>query len=338
MKILFQGGWWEGRNPPETRGVIETHCRSLAKYVVEQNHTVVLTSAKDYDKIIADEVSAIVRIQGKNIKDHLMFFLPQRENVLAKEGRVIRIPEKRWWIEERTYCVQNSDVLLAIGGGKGTLDCVEKALLSRKPVFVAASVPSDAAFAWKNRPADYKYLIEGDSDALDDVNITPDEFFSHVFSIIRDLSAIVYSRRVFVVHGHDYHLRDTLADILKKLEFEPVVLEDQASRSLTVIEKLERDTEKVGFAMILYSPDDSVRLPEGSEQGRSRQNVVFEHGLLIGLLGRERTCAIVHGDVEVPSDIRGMIYEEVHDLEGEAVKIAKILKQAGYAIDASKLL
>jgi len=337
VKILFQGGWWEGRNPPETRSVIETNCRSLAKYVVEQNHTVVLTSAKDYDKIIADEVSAIVRIQGKNIKDHLMFFLSQRD-VLPKEGRVIRIPEKRWWIEERPYCVQNSDVLIAIGGGKGTLDCVEKALLSRKPVFVAASIPSDAAFAWKNRPSDYKYLIEGDSDVLDDVNIAPDEFFSHVFSIIHDLSAIVYSRRVLVVHGHNYHLRDTLADLLRKLEFEPVVLQDQASRSLTIIEKLERDAEKVGFAMILYSPDDFVRLPEGSEQGRSRQNVVFEHGLLIGLLGRERTCAIVHGDVEVPSDIHGMIYERVHDLKGEAVKIAKILKQAGYVVDASKLL
>lgn len=338
MKILLQGGWREERNPPETRALVDSYYKALARYLVRRDHTIVLTSTRDYDKVVVDEVSSIARNEGKNIKDLLMFLLPHRDSVVPREGRVIRIPEKSWGIEERTFCIQNTDILIAIGGGKGTLDCVEKAFLARKPVFVAAAVPSKATTAWKDRPKGYKYLVEGDADVLDDVNTSPDEFFSHVFSIIDGLSAIVFSRRVFVVHGHDHYLRDTLAEILRKLGFEPVILQDQASRSLTIIEKLERDTERVGFAMILYSPDDIVRLPGGGENRRARQNVVFEHGLLIGLLGRERTCAILHGDMEVPSDIHGMIYEQVQELKGEAIKIAKILKQAGYSIDASKLL
>ncbi len=60
--------------------------------------------------------------------------------------------------------------------------------------------------------------------------------------------------------------------------------------------------------------------------------------LLIGLLGRERTCAIIKGDLEIPSDIKGMLYEQIGDIKAEALKIARILKDGGYKIDASKLL
>ena len=338
MKLLFQGGWKQGRNPPETKPIIEEYCRSLAQLAVRHNHTLILTSARQYDGFVAKELSRAVAEQGKNIKDHLMFVLPVREATVPREGRVIRLQDTFWWIEERTCFVQSADAVVAIGGGRGTFDCVEKAFLSRKPVFVARAIPCRATSAWNHRAPGYKYLNEGDADALDDLNVTPDEFFSHVFGIIDRLSAIAYSRRIFIVHGHDHHLRDILADILKKLDFEPVILQDEANQSLTILEKLERDTRKVGFAMILYTPDDLGRPIGGTERSRSRQNVLFEHGLLIGLLGRERTCAIIHGDVEIPSDIQGMLYERVSDLKGEALKVARVLKQAGYTVNASALV
>ena len=115
-------------------------------------------------------------------------------------------------------------------------------------------------------------------------------------------------------------------------------MQDEPSNSLTIIEKLERDTGKVGFSFVLYTPDDVGHLPGDPETPRARQNVIFEHGLLIGLLGRERTCAIIKGGLEVPSDIQGMIYESVQDIKTDALKIARVLQQAGYVIDASKLL
>lgn len=105
-----------------------------------------------------------------------------------------------------------------------------------------------------------------------------------------------------------------------------------------MIEKLERDTERVGFAFILYTPDDLGRQRGETEKARARQNVIFEHGLLIGLLGRERTCAIIKGDLEIPSDIRGMVYEQISDFASESIKIAKVLKDAGYKVGASNLL
>jgi hypothetical protein len=267
-----------------------------------------------------------------------MYILPVHATDLPREGRVLRLQDESWWIAERTSFVQTADAIVAIGGGRGSFDCVEKAFLSRKPVFVAKAIPCRATDAWNRRAQGYKYISDGDADPLEDLNITPDEFFSYVFGIVDRLTAFAYSRKIFIVHGHDRYLRDTLADILRKLEFEPIILQDEVNQSLTILEKLERDTRKAGFAMILYTPDDLGRAVGGIERPRTRQNVLFEHGLLIGLLGRDRTCAIVHGDVEIPSDIQGMVYERVSDLRGEALKVAKVLKQAGYTVNATALV
>lgn len=338
MKILFQGGWKADRNAPETKALIEAYCQTLARYIVKEGHCIVLTSNREFDKVVADQVITAASAEGRNIKDHLMYLLPEREWPLPSAGRVVTIPQTSWWIEERTYAVRNTDALIAIGGGKGTFDCTEKAFLCNKPVFVAAGIPSPSADAWKNRAKGYRYLTEGDADIFDDINVTPEEFFRNAFAILNTLTEVAYPRRIFIVHGHDLHMRDQLAELIRKLEFEPVILQDEGNKGLTVIEKLERDTEKVGFSFVLYTPDDLGRQAGNAEQQRARQNVIFEHGLLIGLLGRERTCAIIKGELEMPSDIKGMLYEQIGDLKAEAIKIARVLKDAGYKVDASKLL
>ena len=175
-------------------------------------------------------------------------------------------------------------------------------------------------------------------ETLDDVTATPAEFFEQVFLIIRKISDDSHSKRVFIVHGHDLYSRDQLAEILRKLQFEPIILADEPSRSLTIIEKLEKNTANIGFSFIIYTPDDVGRSKAGVDMARARQNVIFEHGLLIGLLGRERTCALLLGKVEEPSDIRGMLYERMNDIRGDALKVARVLKDAGYSVDASNLI
>ena len=340
MKILFQGGWKAGRDPDDIRDLIANYCRSLASHVVKQNHTIVLTSCSDFDTIIADEIVRIAGISGRQSKDHLVYLLPEREKTLPEHGRVVRLHQKQWWVEERTEAVLYSDALIVIGGGKGTLDCVEKAFLNNKPAFVASAVPSPATMAWRSRASKYKYryFSEKEAEDLDDVNLSADEFFDKVFLIINRISEAVYSRRVFIVHGHDLYARDSLAEMLRKLQFEPIILADQPSKSLTIIEKLEKNTADVGFAFAIYAADDIGRAKTGPDKPRARQNVVFEHGLLIGLLGRARTCALLLGEIEEPSDIRGMLYEQIADVRNDALKIARVLRDAGYSLDLSALM
>jgi len=338
MKILFQGGWKAGRDPEENKETISEYCETLAKYIVENNHQIVLTSNWRYDKTIADKIIEISNEQNKQIKDHLMYLLSEREKEIPSKGRVIKFEPTKWWIEERTYCIQQTDALIAIGGGKGTYDCVEKSFLSGKPVFVAAAISSPATSAWRRHKKSYKYINEGDADFIDDINNTPEEFFQEVFKIINTMAEKRYTRKVFIVHGRDYYFRDSLVNVLKELDFEPIVLHNEPNKGLTIIEKLERDTKKIGFCFLLYTPDDLGNLNGEEPKARARQNVVFEHGLLIGLIGRERTCAIIKGDLEYPSDIKGMLYEKIQDIKKEKLTIARILKNSGYKIDASKLI
>ncbi len=65
------------------------------------------------------------------------------------------------------------------------------------------------------------------------------------------------SNRVFVVHGHDEAMRESVARVLTKLGLEPVILHEQPNRGQAIIEKIERYSG-VGFAVVLLSPDDTA--------------------------------------------------------------------------------
>jgi hypothetical protein len=139
----------------------------------------VLTSCRDFDKIVGDAIVSVALESGRKSKDHLIYFLPERELTLPEHGRVVRIRQNQWWIEERTEAVLYSDALIAIGGGRGTFDCVEKAFLNNKPVFVAAAVPSRATTAWLSRANKHKYrcFSEKELETLDDINVSSEEFY-----------------------------------------------------------------------------------------------------------------------------------------------------------------
>jgi hypothetical protein len=264
--------------------------------------------------------------------------LPDRIKDIPKVGSVRKFGKLKWWQDERTYIVQQVDCLIAIGGGKGTSDYIQKAVLANIPVFVAGQIDCNSTGTWKQRPSSYKYLEPEDTDFTEDLNTSPEIFFQNVFNILNKYSTLEYSRNIFIVHGRDHYERDKLVSILKKLEFYPIVLEKEPNAGLTIIEKLERNINNVGFGFILYTPDDSGRIEGGIEKSRARQNVIFEHGYLFGLLGRNRTCALLKGELEFPSDLDGVIYEKYFDLEKESLKVAKILKDVGYKVEASNLI
>lgn len=69
---------------------------------------------------------------------------------------------------------------------------------------------------------------------------------------------------------------------------------------------------------------------------RARQNVILEWGYFIGTLGRERVCALKKGDVELPSDAIGIVWEPFDDHGAWKTKLAKELAGVGYDIDWKK--
>ena len=145
-------------------------------------------------------------------------------------------------------------------------------------------------------------------------------------------------KRVFVVHGHDQLLLTKVARFVERLGLEPVILHEQASKGMTIIEKIEANSD-VGFAIVLYTPDDKGNKADEADRGqlndRARQNVVFEHGYLVAKLKRSNVVPLMGGRVEIPSDISGVVYVEDTNWQ---VEVAKEMLAAGYEIDFNRVL
>lgn len=146
------------------------------------------------------------------------------------------------------------------------------------------------------------------------------------------------SNRIFLVHGHDTELKETTARFLEKLGLKPVILHEQTSKGLTIIEKFEEYSD-VAFAVVLLTPDD-----HGSKIGekekflkRARQNVIFELGYFIGKLGRKNVVGLVKDNIEIPSDYTGIIYIGVDNNDGWKMMLSKEMKAAGLKIDLNKI-
>lgn len=147
------------------------------------------------------------------------------------------------------------------------------------------------------------------------------------------------NNKVFIVHGHDNEAKESVARMLERTGFDAIILHEQASSGKTIIEKIEKYSE-VAFAVVLYTECDLGRdkkLGESNNRFRARQNVVFEHGYLIGRLGRDRVCALVKGEVETPGDISGVVYINMDDKGAWKLELAKEMKSVGLNIDLNKI-
>jgi predicted nucleotide-binding protein len=145
-------------------------------------------------------------------------------------------------------------------------------------------------------------------------------------------------RKVFIIHGHDHGIKETVARFLTKLHLEPIILHEMADQGRTVIEKFEDHSSQVGCAIALLTPDDIAesKASPGKKEFRARQNVVLELGYFVGKLGRNRTFALVSEGVTLPSDISGVIYIHLSQT-GWEMALFRELKAAGLEVDANRL-
>jgi predicted nucleotide-binding protein len=149
---------------------------------------------------------------------------------------------------------------------------------------------------------------------------------------------VLEKSEVFIVHGRDGLVKTETARFIEQLGLKAIILHEQSnSGSNTIIEKIEKHTN-VGFAIVLYTPCDVGSLNGECLKPRARQNVVFEHGYLIGKLGRQNVCALVKEDIEIPNDISGIVYIPLDNHNAWHLAVAKELRSAGYAFDMNKVI
>lgn len=157
------------------------------------------------------------------------------------------------------------------------------------------------------------------------------------------------SRDIFIVHGHNEEMKQTVARVVTKLGLNPIILHEQANEGRTIIDKFETNAENIQFAIILLSGDDSatsIRNLEGAKdeeiksklEKRARQNVVFEMGYFAGKLGRNRLFYLLQDGVAKPGDLDGLVYTPYDTVGVWKFSLVKELKACGYNVDANNVL
>lgn len=180
-----------------------------------------------------------------------------------------------------------------------------------------------------------------------------------------EIVSALTSKKIFIVHGKDEENTKILKETLIQWGFEPIIMIEEPHMGRTLIEKLIALRSDVGYVFVLMTPDDVgigrtelAELLEGFEsatghhpananelaaslKGRARQNVIFEYGLFMGHLGREKVCLLKKGTVDFPTDLLGLGYVEFKEkVSEEACKeqIERELRGAHYELKSQKVI
>lgn len=149
----------------------------------------------------------------------------------------------------------------------------------------------------------------------------------------------VEATSIFVVHGHNDASKYEVVRLLDRTTaLDAVVLHEQANRGATVIEKFERHAGDAVYAVVLLTADDVGRA-KGSDTDapRGRQNVVFEMGTFVGLLGRSKVAILYGPEVELPSDLAGLVYIPLDEGKAWRLELLKEIEAAGISVDRSRI-
>lgn len=148
----------------------------------------------------------------------------------------------------------------------------------------------------------------------------------------------ISTNKIFIVHGHNNEIKQTVARTITKLKLEPIILHEQIEQGRTIIEKFEQNSSEVDFAIILLTADDEGKAKiENDYKARARQNVVFEMGYFIGKLGRAKVFLLLENGVDKPGDLDGIVYIPIDNADGWKLKLVRELKAAGYRVTADDL-
>ena len=180
--------------------------------------------------------------------------------------------------------------------------------------------------------------LEGICDELNLIHELSDN--SHSTSLSPD-STTTERKEVFIVHGRDHGAKETIAREVEKWGLKTVILHEQPNKGRTIIEKFEELARRASFAIVLLTPDDFGVLKDKTDDQhnpRARQNVVLELGYFIGKLGRERVCPIYKGEIELPSDLDGVLYIRMDEPGAWRQKLAQEMASAGLPIAGSAIL
>ncbi len=110
--------------------------------------------------------------------------------------------------------------------------------------------------------------------------------------------------RVFISHGRSLDWREVQDYIEKDLTILTLELAQEPSKGRTVMQKLNEESTKCSFAVVVMTGDDDL----GIGTPRVRENVLHEIGFFQAKYGLANVCLLHEEGTNIPSNIHGLIY------------------------------
>ncbi len=112
------------------------------------------------------------------------------------------------------------------------------------------------------------------------------------------------SPRVFITHGRANDWREVQSFIEKDIGLPTLELAQEPNLGRTVIQKLDQESSRCNFAVIVMTGDDA----DSDGNRRARENVMHEIGFFQGKFGMNSICLLHEEGTSIPSNIHGLVY------------------------------
>jgi len=320
MPISILGSWKERRKSDKDYPLIETHdefaaaCEDIGGALAREDQQVIVAS-EDSDTADYHIVKGIVETAAVDGR-----LRPLIHIIEPKEGKIFWGFRKQYgdyFIEHvrgtpyssegaAIISVRDAEAVLTVGGGSRTYRVGLASILARKKLVPIGSFGG----ASRRLLGDVEKYGEGKSASFG-------RLYSPWNTQVRDcalyLAGVTKPPKILIIHGHSRadrgELQLWLRDKLGLSKEDVVLMVDVFADGRTYPEKFEDLAADVDAAIAIATPDD-VGGPQteasAPHKPRARQNVWLEVGWFWGRLGRDKIMVLIKGDVEIPSDLKGL--------------------------------
>lgn len=208
------------------------------------------------------------------------------------------------WRFTRQMFISEVDTMITIGGSDGTYQVGLEITLGKKRLIPIGSFGGASERLLDN-------LIRGkrirDPARFMQLN---NPWHPRLADLAVALAGVNEPSKVLLIHGHAQDRHELQSWLEAQRLAKPVVMVQEFTAGQTIPEKFEALAAEADAAIALATPDDLAAAATEIDRTRlrARQNVWVEVGWFWGRLGRDRVMLLVRGDVEVPSDLDGIIY------------------------------
>lgn len=323
MKIAVFGSTQaahEVQHPIADAAGIEQLCDELGKALAIRRHSIIVESdaVRTVDRITVDAILSAgtdcpAEIVVYHRVDHHRAEQRMRRPFADRQPRSVfryqPIPQQ-YVGPAHLWMLEQADVVIVVGGGRNAYAAGLAAAFTGRRLIPVASFGGAGQQLWLDFAHKRPALMRGPRPHIwEQLTGHPGDVATAILDELESLP------RIMIVHGRSPD-REVLADGLTAYGvIDPIVLQQKRHWGATLPDKFEYEASQADAAIALFTPDDQAVLADHDDQdqqgwrARARQNVVLECGWFWGRLGRDRVMLLLKGELELPSDLAGVVYE-----------------------------